>query len=100
MKRDLLEDETKIEITCKYCGCCDSANICEGKGPHAYELKCRHCGKHARWASALDVEGFDMGDVAQKISDHEWAAIRAAKSGDIKEYYKEISARDRYAERL
>jgi hypothetical protein len=75
-----------MEIVCKYCGGLEGC-VSQGKGPHAYEIKCSYCNKHHKWASKYDIETFNKDDLIKKqhelalfiINNHykpykEWAA--------------------------
>jgi hypothetical protein len=39
--------------TCRHCGAIDRPVLGPGRGPHACEARCAHCGKHLRWVSLL-----------------------------------------------
>jgi hypothetical protein len=38
---------------CPRCGVIDRPSLGPGRGPHACEAFCAHCGKHLRWVSLL-----------------------------------------------
>ena len=89
------------EIACKKCGCYDRATRV-GKGPHAYEAYCLGCGGHVQWVSKVQVEMETLPEdvIAGLMSQNEWAAIKAARNGNVTLFWTAIKKRDQYAERL
>ena len=67
-----------FDIECKFCGCCDGL-VSEGKGPHAYRVDCKGCGKFNKWASAIDIEEMTDEELAGQINETEWIMITSAR---------------------
>lgn len=85
------------EISCKHCGSC-SYNTVEGRGPHAYEMKCADCFRHIKWVSAVEVEKPSAEEAAAKIKEFEWAAIRSAQKGNFADFMSYTKKIDKYLE--
>lgn len=92
-----------IEIECKYCGSTNGGFIVKAKSPHAYRVDCVDCGCFAKWASKYDVEGVsenNKDELLKKIKECEDLAIIAARASNGLEVFKQLTIRDKYAERL
>ena len=92
--------KTEIPLLCKSCGCEDHGIITDGKGPHKWQALCAHCGRHIKWLSDLAVEPISIEYAIARVKEYEWAAIVAAKAGNMPDFYKNIAMRDKYNERL